>query len=52
MVDEQIALVKTLKVKGKTVTFPDTTALPESKEDRRTSRKAQREQRKAARSAN
>ena len=52
MVDEQIALVKTLKVKGKTVTFPDTTALPESKEDRRASGKAQREQRKAARSAN
>lgn len=52
MVDEQIALVKTLKVQGKTVTLPEAAKLPHEKTDSRASRKAERERRKAARSAN
>ena len=52
LVDEQIALVKTLKVQGKTVTLPEASKLPQEKTDNRASRKAEREQRKAARSAN
>lgn len=52
LVDEQIALVKTLTIKGKTVTLPKKAVLPESKEDSRASRKAEREQRKAARTSN